>query len=79
MSPIAAEGFGDVPARVADGPEMWVKAIRELHQNRSTWEAVSGSAVAYGAMNFAFERGLERFRRIVASLEPGPEAKAAQA
>jgi len=79
LSPIAAEGFGDVPARVAESPEQWVKAIRELHEDQSAWEAMSASAVVYGAMNFSFERGLERFRRIVSSLEPGPKTKAARA
>jgi len=66
LSPIAAEGFGDVPARIADTPEQWVTAIQELHENEDAWEAMSAAAVAYGAKNFAFEHGLERFKQILA-------------
>jgi glycosyltransferase involved in cell wall biosynthesis len=79
LSPIAAEGFGDVPARVANAPEEWVNAIRQLYDNRAGWEDMSAAAVAYGAMNFAFERGLERFRKILAALGSDAEGRSALA
>lgn len=73
LSPIAAEGFfssGTAAAEIAETPGQWAEAVRILHENRAAWQAMSEAALAYGASHFTFEKGLERFGRILESPQP---------
>ena len=68
LSPIAAEGFSvDGVARIATNPREWESAIRVLHGDRASWQAMSTAALTYGARTFSFKRALERFREVLAT------------